>query len=95
LACQDTFSQTVTLYPPLFPLLTSVSAPGNAYFEQYSKEQQLAVAVVHNNYVIGHEVKKQRFQKAGLWLVNDELPEPRLRGGAQRRLVELEPASGH
>jgi hypothetical protein len=61
---------------------------GNAFFEKYSQNQRDHVAIVHNNYVIGHEVKKRRFQKANLWLVNDKLPKPRLRGDVRARLLE-------
>lgn len=32
-----------------------------------------APALVHNNYAIGQQIKKRRFVKTGLWLVNTSL----------------------
>jgi hypothetical protein len=32
-----------------------------------------APAVVHNNYIVGHDAKVDRFKQRGLWLVDDAL----------------------
>lgn len=42
---------------------------GGEYFQHFDAKSKDAVVVVHNNYIIGHEAKKKRFQKAGLWKV--------------------------
>ena len=39
---------------------------GNAYFSGPSSGDALAV-VVHNNFIIGHDNKKERFIRANLW----------------------------
>ena len=40
--------------------------PGSAYFAEPSSGQAHAV-VVHNNFIIGHENKRERFIRANLW----------------------------
>lgn len=42
---------------------------GKQYFEVMKDKTQ--VVVVHNNYIIGHDKKKARFEKAHLWKQND------------------------
>jgi len=44
---------------------------GGSYYHGTESDRQKAV-IFHNNYVIGHDVKKKRFRDYGLWLVNDE-----------------------
>jgi len=46
---------------PLFP-------GGHHYFNDFTEKARQNVVAVHNNYIIGHDVKKERFQKHGLWL---------------------------
>jgi rhamnogalacturonan II specific xylosyltransferase len=40
---------------------------GRDYFELFSQVYKDKVVVVHNNFVIGYEEKKERFIKEGLW----------------------------
>ncbi|KAL4234649.1 hypothetical protein ACF0H5_006290 [Mactra antiquata] len=42
---------------------------GLQYFKEFNMLQRSSVVVVHNNYIIGHDNKKKRFQKFGLWAV--------------------------
>jgi len=44
---------------------------GSSYYHGTESDRQKAV-IFHNNYVIGHDVKKKRFRDYGLWLANDE-----------------------
>jgi len=44
---------------------------GGSYYHGTESDRQKAV-IFHNNYVIGHDVKKKRFRDYGLWLVNEE-----------------------
>ena len=50
-------------------------APGRLYFDEWVKRGDLlerqyknATMVVHNNYIIGHDAKKSRFEQNGLWI---------------------------
>ena len=52
--------QHIALSDALFP-------NGKQYFETMGKNKKQAVVVVHNNYIIGHDAKKKRFQDNGLW----------------------------
>ena len=52
--------QHIALSDALFP-------NGKQYFETMDKNKKQAVVVVHNNYIIGHDAKKKRFQDNGLW----------------------------
>lgn len=52
-------------------------APGRLYFDEWVKrgdllERQMKneTMVIHNNYIIGHDAKKRRFQEHGLWIAN-------------------------
>ena len=40
---------------------------GDFYFERFDDEQRKQVVVVHNNWIVGHQNKIDRFQKFGLW----------------------------
>ncbi|XP_052820230.1 uncharacterized protein LOC128246064 [Mya arenaria] len=40
---------------------------GQKYFQKYSSEQRRNVVVVHNNFILSHDSKLQRFEKFGLW----------------------------
>ena len=51
--------------------------PGRLYFDQWSKEggggelgrrKKAKTVVVHNNYIIGHDAKRKRFEEHGLWI---------------------------
>lgn len=49
--------------------------PGRLYFDEWLKEgmeserqNKMETMVVHNNYIIGHDAKKERFQDQGLWM---------------------------
>lgn len=50
--------------------------PGRLYFDKWMKEggkseqrnKKEAIIVVHNNYIIGHDAKKKRFEEHGLWM---------------------------
>jgi hypothetical protein len=37
------------------------------YFRQFNTTQQQSVQIIHNNFIMGHERKKQRFQEHDLW----------------------------
>jgi Nucleotide-diphospho-sugar transferase/Polysaccharide biosynthesis len=53
------------------PLLWSEFPNGQVYFEQYTRDAQRDRAVVvHNDFVMGFDVKKARFEKHGLWNVS-------------------------
>ena len=52
--------QHIALSDALFP-------NGKQYFETMDRNKKQAVVVVHNNYIIGHDAKKKRFQDNGLW----------------------------
>lgn len=40
---------------------------GDQYFRLMDDNKKRAVVVVHNNYIVGHDAKKKRFQDNGLW----------------------------
>jgi len=40
---------------------------GDQYFRLMDNNKKRAVVVVHNNYIVGHDAKKRRFQDNGLW----------------------------
>ena len=51
--------------------------PGRLYFDQWAKEggggelerrKKAKTMVVHNNYIIGHDAKRKRFEEHGLWI---------------------------
>jgi len=49
--------------------------PGRLYFDEWeklggasNKLMKKKTMVVHNNYIIGHDAKKERFQEHGLWM---------------------------
>jgi len=39
----------------------------------FDRKMRSNVVVVHNNYIVGHENKEQRFKNVGLWW-NNECP---------------------
>ena len=41
---------------------------GRLYFEKFSREERAGVVVVHNNWIIGHDNKLERFKNMNLWL---------------------------
>jgi hypothetical protein len=50
-------------------------APGRLYFDEWVKEGAVSerqkkngTVVVHNNYIIGHDAKRSRFEQSGLWI---------------------------
>jgi len=50
-------------------------APGRLYFDEWVKEggsserqKKSGTVVVHNNYIIGHDAKRIRFEQHGLWI---------------------------
>ncbi len=50
-------------------------APGRLYFDEWVKgsdvlerQNKKTTMVVHNNYIIGHDAKKRRFEQHGLWI---------------------------
>jgi hypothetical protein len=50
-------------------------APGRLYFDEWVKEGAVSerqkkngTVVVHNNYIIGHDAKRGRFEQSGLWI---------------------------
>lgn len=49
------------------PLSVDKFPSGKAYFKRFSATKRKAVAVVHNNFIIGRDSKKQRFIDYGLW----------------------------
>ena len=55
----------------VFPLRLSVLKNVTACFVVYVA-LQIHPAVVHNNYVIGRENKKYRFEHFGLWFIADK-----------------------
>jgi rhamnogalacturonan II specific xylosyltransferase len=54
--------QHASLPSDLFP-------SGRQYFDEFSIGARKEAVVVHNNFVIGHDNKRERFEIAGLWLV--------------------------
>jgi len=45
---------------------------GALYFDSHWRNKQAeAPAVVHNNFIVGPEVKRQRFRNRDLWYVED------------------------
>jgi hypothetical protein len=54
--------------------------PGRLYFDQWVKEgggelerrKKAKTKVVHNNYIVGHEAKKKRFEAHGLWVKKEK-----------------------
>ncbi|KAL4235571.1 hypothetical protein ACF0H5_003967 [Mactra antiquata] len=42
---------------------------GRQYFVAFNTTQRSGVVIVHNNFIIGHDTKKKRFQKFGLWVL--------------------------
>jgi len=44
---------------------------GVVYFEHFNDPQRQKVVIVHNNFIVGHDEKKQRFVSHGLWNVSD------------------------
>ena len=40
---------------------------GHLYFTIFSDDQRSESVIVHNNYILGHDAKIQRFKKFGLW----------------------------
>ena len=49
------------------PLDTNLFPSGALYFRKFNASKRNNVAIVHNNYILGHEKKLQRFQKFNLW----------------------------
>ena len=43
---------------------------GAAYFETFTPEERSHAVVVHNNFQVGHDKKKERFKKFDLWRVD-------------------------
>ena len=50
---------------------TGLFPSGKLYFQFFTKKQKSGVAVVHNNWIRGHDKKVNRFKKFNLWFVND------------------------
>lgn len=46
---------------------------GRQYFDLMNEEERQKVVVVHNNFIIGHDNKKQRFKGAGLWVLSEDI----------------------
>jgi hypothetical protein len=47
---------------------------GSAYFNvKLSQRRDVAVSMIHNNCIIGHDSKVQRFKDFGLWYCNDDV----------------------
>jgi len=51
--------------------------PGRLYFDEWAKgsrevekRKKMETMVVHNNYIVGHDAKRKRFQEHGLWMNN-------------------------
>lgn len=44
---------------------------GGTYFNPKNWQKREMAVVIHNNYVVGHDVKKSRFQLNNLWFVHD------------------------
>lgn len=42
---------------------------GQEFFDRYSDKKRRRVVVVHNNWIVGHDAKKMRFQNFSLWQV--------------------------
>ena len=42
---------------------------GAQWFEQWGSAQRAGAAVVHNNFIVGHDAKRRRFQDHSLWRV--------------------------
>jgi hypothetical protein len=66
---------------PLDATLTHQSLPtrffpnGRQYFTEFTPTQQKEAIIAHNNFILGRDAMKARFQKFGLWNVNhDEDP---------------------
>ena len=48
-------------------LETDLFPPGKLYFCVFNNTKYRNVVVVHNNYIVGHDKKKHRFQNFNLW----------------------------
>ncbi len=51
-------------------LPTFLFPSGYVFFKILSSEERARVAVVHNNFIIGHQNKKNRFKSYGLWTLD-------------------------
>ncbi|CAN0067699.1 unnamed protein product [Ectocarpus sp. 12 AP-2014] len=75
-AFQSPLAQMLKAGLVLSMLPEEVMLPGNrAFDEMYVKSNyallQKKLLIVHNNWIVGHDPKRQRFQRAGLWEVDD------------------------
>lgn len=61
----------------LYLLPQSAFPPGGLYFRnsKWAEETKAKNVIIHNNYIIGHDNKKRRFQQYGLWLVDKHFNE--------------------
>ncbi|KAL4219906.1 hypothetical protein ACF0H5_020318 [Mactra antiquata] len=50
-------------------LNTTLFPSGKQYFELFNVTQRADVVIVHNNWIVGHDVKVQRFKDVNLWVV--------------------------
>ena len=60
LVCKEAKIKIKSLDTNLFP-------SGDLYFNKFDTSKRNSVAIVHNNYIIGHDKKLQRFKKHNLW----------------------------
>lgn len=54
-------------------LLSSYHFPsGKYYFEDFTNEHREEAVVVHNNWISGHDAKRERFRDHGMWRIADD-----------------------
>jgi hypothetical protein len=72
---QNAFNELLHMTPLLshqpLPLLQFPS--GDQYFDTKDEGKYEQAIVVHNNFVMGHDIKVERFQKRGLWMTKTAL----------------------
>lgn len=67
---QGIFNQVMRLNKVGNVALNTLYFPnGKQYFVQYNETERARAVVVHNNWIVGHDAKKNRFQKFNLWRV--------------------------
>lgn len=67
---QQSFNKAIRSSKVSYMALNSLYFPsGKQYFKNYDEKERSQAVVVHNNWIVGHDVKKKRFKKFNLWRV--------------------------
>ena len=70
---QHTINAIIRTNPRVQDLDYRLFPQGKQFFEDYDDAQRSEVVVVHNNYIVGHDPKVERFKRLDLWHPDEAL----------------------